>query len=279
MRPRRAGLLADYIPSAAFSAAFVFVLLTAFGFDSSSILSVSQAHAAEPSSARVAWVVDGDTAVLANGERVRYLGIDAPERGEPFYDEAKARNKALVKSRVIRLEVCKETPRDKYGRLLAYVYADGVDVGATLLGEGLARPLVIPPCGLPKAAEFRAAAAMAASKGAGVWSFEGGGAGKARAVVIAPGEAQRRIGEVVTIRGAAARVNRTKKALFIRFGPDGPGAFTAVVFAEGLAAFKSAGIDTSGFKKGMTLSVTGKVRSYEGRAEIIIRTPSQLKGD
>ncbi|MES0396950.1 MAG: thermonuclease family protein, partial [Syntrophobacteria bacterium] len=51
---------------------------------------------------KVHWVDDGDTIVVAGGERVRYLGINTPEvahkdePGEPFGDEAKAFNKKLV---------------------------------------------------------------------------------------------------------------------------------------------------------------------------------------
>ncbi|MBI3003638.1 MAG: thermonuclease, partial [candidate division NC10 bacterium] len=52
---------------------------------------------------RVVRVLDGDTAVLASGERVRYLGINAPETGEPFAAEATARNAALVAGRTVTL--------------------------------------------------------------------------------------------------------------------------------------------------------------------------------
>jgi endonuclease YncB( thermonuclease family) len=96
---------------------------------------------------KVRWVDDGDTIVVAGGERVRYLGINTPEvahkdePGEPFGDEAKAFNKKLVQGRWINLELA-EQQRDHYGRLLAYVFlADGTFVNGVLVRQGYAHLL------------------------------------------------------------------------------------------------------------------------------------------
>ncbi|MEE8620541.1 MAG: thermonuclease family protein [Syntrophobacteria bacterium] len=96
---------------------------------------------------KVHWVDDGDTIVVAGGERVRYLGINTPEvahkdePGEPFGDEAKAFNKKLVQGRWINLELA-EQQRDPYGRLLAYVFlADGTFVNGKLVRQGYAHLL------------------------------------------------------------------------------------------------------------------------------------------
>jgi micrococcal nuclease len=94
--------------------------------------------------ARVTRVLDGDTVVLDSGERVRYLGINTPEAGQPFAAEATARNAALVRGRTVTLETDTEV-RDQYGRLLAFVSVGGISVSATLLREGLAHVLLIPP--------------------------------------------------------------------------------------------------------------------------------------
>jgi len=124
--------------------------------------------------AKVRRVVDGDTVVIEGGEKVRYVGIDTPERGEPFYGEAKKRNISLVAGRQVRLVVCDAEPRDKYGRLLAFVYAADVFVNRTLVEEGLARRLIIPPCGLPVAREFRRLEQNAREKGLGLWAHRAG---------------------------------------------------------------------------------------------------------
>ena len=98
--------------------------------------------------AKVSLVIDGDTVVLDNGEYVRYLGIDTPEEGEPFYWAAKRLNRKLVWRKTVYLEVGEER-RDGYGRLLAYIWVeqDGewILVNEEILRHGLARLLVIWP--------------------------------------------------------------------------------------------------------------------------------------
>ena len=93
----------------------------------------------------VVRVIDGDTIVLANDERIRYIGIDTPEQGRPYYQETKAKNQELVKGKVVGLELDVQE-RDEYGRLLAYVWLDsGIMVNAELLRTGYTQILTIPP--------------------------------------------------------------------------------------------------------------------------------------
>ena len=66
-----------------------------------------------------------------------YAGIRPPYRGEPFYEQALQRNRALVDGRRIRLRFGK-TNRDRKGRLFAYVFVGDVFVNETLVREGLA---------------------------------------------------------------------------------------------------------------------------------------------
>lgn len=98
----------------------------------------------------VIHVVDGDTIVLENSESVRYLGVDTPETHHPvrglecYGPEATERNMELVEGKLIRLEK-DQTDRDRYGRLLRYVYVDGVFVNAKLVEEGYAYSSYYPP--------------------------------------------------------------------------------------------------------------------------------------
>ncbi|MGD9272213.1 MAG: thermonuclease family protein [Syntrophobacterales bacterium] len=108
---------------------------------------ISPAADADSLRAKVRWVDDGDTIVLAGGERVRYLGINTPEvanqdkPAEPFANEAKAFNKKLVQGRWINLELA-EQQRDRYGRLLASVFlSDGTFVNGELVRRGYAHLL------------------------------------------------------------------------------------------------------------------------------------------
>lgn len=129
--------------------------------------------------ARVVRVVDGDTIVVALGgrqERVRYIGVDTPETVKPqtpvqcFGKAASAANRRLVAGRRVRL-VADVEARDRYGRLLAYVYRepDGLFVNAELVRRGFATVATFPP-NVRHAARLRALAAQARRAGRGLWS-------------------------------------------------------------------------------------------------------------
>jgi len=129
--------------------------------------------------AQVVRVVDGDTIrVRLDGrtERVRYIGVDTPESVKPgtpvqcYAKRAAAANAALVAGRSVRL-VGDVEQRDRYGRLLAYVYRarDGLFVNAELVRRGYATVLTIPP-DVRFAERFRALAAEARRAGRGLWS-------------------------------------------------------------------------------------------------------------
>ena len=94
--------------------------------------------------ALVTSVIDGDTVELADGRRVRYLGIDTPESGEYYAEEATARNKELVEGKTVELQRG-DRDQDEYGRLLRYVYVDGVFVNAELIAQGYAKAYIFDP--------------------------------------------------------------------------------------------------------------------------------------
>ena len=97
--------------------------------------------------ADVARVVDGDTVVLRDGRRLRYIGIDTPEIGdnvELYGPQATEYNDKLVEGRRVVLE--RDTSnKDRFGRLLRYVYVDGILVNAELVREGYAVARVYSP--------------------------------------------------------------------------------------------------------------------------------------
>ena len=101
-------------------------------------------YAAETEKVIIKEALDGDTVVLEDGRRVRYLGINTTEWQEPFSLKAKRRNKALANNRKAKLEF--DTRKfDSYGRLLAYIYVNNEMVNSKLVKEGLAHVLIIPP--------------------------------------------------------------------------------------------------------------------------------------
>lgn len=126
--------------------------------------------------ADVVRVVDGDTIeVDLDGriEDVRYIGVDTPETvkpGEPVQcwgPQASAFNHRLVDRETVRLVFDREL-RDVYGRLLAYVYADGLFVNAELVRDGYARTLEIPP-NTSRAEQLARLEQEAGEAGVGLW--------------------------------------------------------------------------------------------------------------
>lgn len=99
---------------------------------------------------KVARVIDGDTIELENGERVRYIGIDTPETVDPrkpvqcFGKEASAKNKELVEGKTVRLQK-DTTDRDKYNRLLRYVWVGDKFINLELVRQGFAYSYSYPP--------------------------------------------------------------------------------------------------------------------------------------
>ncbi len=95
-------------------------------------------YASETFTGKCVGVADGDTiSVMRDGRavKVRLEGIDCPERGQDFSSTAKTYTSALVYGKTVEMRV---TGTDKYGRVLAVVYADGTNVNLSLVQAGLA---------------------------------------------------------------------------------------------------------------------------------------------
>jgi micrococcal nuclease len=102
----------------------------------------------------VTRVVDGDTIYVRIGgdriEKVRYIGMDTPEvhhptaGKQPGAHDAMEVNRRLVARQTVRLELDVQE-RDRYGRLLAYVYVGEMMVNAELVKQGYAPVMTVPP--------------------------------------------------------------------------------------------------------------------------------------
>ena len=106
-----------------------------------------QAQPAAYELATLLRVIDGDTIdVELNGERqrVRYIGMNTPERGEHCFDEATEANIDLVAGKIVKL-VKDVSETDRYGRLLRYVYVGDVFVNRALVAEGFAEAVLYRP--------------------------------------------------------------------------------------------------------------------------------------
>jgi micrococcal nuclease len=126
-----------------------------------------------PSHGVIARVIDGDTAVLESGEKIRYLLINAPETTNGHTDcfgaNAAQFNSDLVLGKDVELAYDSECT-DIYGRLLAYVTIGGQDVNALEVQRGYACVLYIPPDGEARHVEFKSYETEAKAAGRGMWS-------------------------------------------------------------------------------------------------------------
>ena len=113
-------------------------------------------------------VIDGDTFTLTTGEKVRLIGIDAPEKGDYYYNESKQALKELVEGKIVFLE--KDISNtDKYDRLLRYVYVDGISVNFDLISNGFVQAKEYPP-DIKYAIELKQAEDDAKANNFGIWS-------------------------------------------------------------------------------------------------------------
>ncbi len=121
----------------------------------------------------VVRVVDGDTIEIEDGERVRYIGVNTPESVDPrrkvqcFGKEASAYNKGLVEGKRVRLEPDVED-RDRYGRLLRYVWLGDTMINEQLVADGYAQIMTFPP-NVKYAERFREAQTEAREAKRGLW--------------------------------------------------------------------------------------------------------------
>ena len=121
--------------------------------------------------AEVTYVFDGDTIEVGldgRAYRLRYIGVDTPEREEPYYQEAFDFNRDLVEGQTVTL-VRDVSETDQYGRLLRYVYLDdGTFVNAAIIRAGMGRLVTFPP-DVAQTEYLKGQQAEARDAGAGMW--------------------------------------------------------------------------------------------------------------
>lgn len=129
---------------------------------------------------KVTRVVDGDTIIIDyNGkeERVRLIGVDTPESVHPnaeknteFGKTASNFTKQYLENKYVKIELDVQE-RDKYGRLLSYVYLDDVMYNKILLQEGYAKIATYPP-NVKYVNDFTEIQKEAQSNKKGLWGLE-----------------------------------------------------------------------------------------------------------
>jgi micrococcal nuclease len=228
----------------------------------------------------VKGVIDGDTVILQGVDTpLRYLEIDTPEiltdesPGDPISQEARDLNESLVYGKRVKLEFDKEK-YDQYGRMLAYVFVDGVFVNQEMVRNGLARALVIRPN--DKYADLiREAENQAKRERKGIW----GNIDKINPppenerFLIKPSQAARYNGQRVVVRGKIVDSRKSRKVVVL----DMENELDVVVFSGDLENFTFFGIAPERYYVGRPVEVIGRVKMYKGKPEIIVSHPISIR--
>jgi micrococcal nuclease len=114
-------------------------------------------------------VLSGELIKLSEGERVRYIGVDAPGEGNFFFEDARQANKKLVEQKKIEIEY--DARKNSNKDLLGYVYAGDIFVNAQLLKNGFGIAYIVPP-NQKYADLFISLQKEARKKRRGIWAFE-----------------------------------------------------------------------------------------------------------
>lgn len=227
-------------------------------------------------SVKVKAVIDGDTIILSNNQKVRYIGLDTPEvflktgagfeyAPKSFAEEAKEFNRQMVEGKVVRLEFDVEK-KDKYHRLLAYCFADGEMVNAKLLRNGLAMLYTSVP-NIKYVDLLVKSQQQAREDGINLWL-----PGR----IIPQEKAAQYIGELASVEGRVLKVKMTNSAVHLNFGRDFRQDFSIVIFKDDLRLFNERKIDLEKDYQGRLVRVSGLVKEYNG-PEIIVRHPAQIE--
>lgn len=158
----------------------VLAFLMAVLFLSGCSTTIDTQETTERIKAEITRVVDGDTMKVAIGDKeetIRLLLVDTPETKhpdlpvQPFGPEASQFAKEQLENKQVQLEL-DVSERDKYGRLLVYLWKDDVMFNELLLQEGLARVAYVYPPNIKYVDQFREIQQEAQQQEIGIWSIE-----------------------------------------------------------------------------------------------------------
>lgn len=230
----------------------------------------------------VTRVIDGDTIEVeidGERERVRYIGMNTPElRDErPEVRElavaATEANARLVAGRTVRLELDVEK-RDRYGRLLAYVWVGDTMVNEALVLSGHAAPYTFPP-NVRHVDRFVAAARQARESHRAEPTED---AGQEVSGSITPLEAAAHIGDVATVCGYVAStryLTRGRRPTFLNLGRPYPDHdLTVVIWGADRAKF---GVAPERAFRNKDVCVTGRIEAYRGKPQIVVREAGAVR--
>jgi len=121
--------------------ALVALLTLIVGFFSGNYYS-QQKQSGLTTQATVTRIIDGDNLELSNGQSIRLYGINCPEKNQPLYQDAVALTTKLALNQPIRIEYQPNYAKDRWGRVLGYVFIGDTHLNLELVKSGLCEVVV-----------------------------------------------------------------------------------------------------------------------------------------
>ena len=218
-------------------------------------------------------IIDGDTFRLETGEKVRLIGIDAPELSQPGGEMSREYLTHLILGKGITLEKGYED-RDKYNRLLRFVYIDDVCINEEMVRQGYAEARYMSSED-PRSEYYIQLEMEAETAKAGLWSdsiFQPRSHLAWNDVpVISWKDAHKYYNQYVVVEGTIVNTYSSGTVCFLNF--DMNYQFTAVIFASDFLGFP---FIPEVFYLGRKVHIIGIIKEYNGSPEIIVKTPDQI---
>jgi micrococcal nuclease len=220
-------------------------------------------------------IIDGDTFRLVTGDTVRLIGIDAPELSQPGGEMSREYLAQLIVGKRITLERGYED-RDKYNRLLRFVYTNDLCINEEMIRQGYAEARYLPEN--PICEYYLQLEIQAEDKKAGLWSdniFQPRSCldWDANLPVISWSEAENYYNQYVIIEGIIINTYNSGIVCFLNFHKNYQYC-TAVIFACDIPGFP---YPPDTYYLGKNVQIIGIIKEYRGSPEIIVKTPEQIK--
>ena len=220
-------------------------------------------------------VIDGDTIRLDTGETVRLIGIDAPELSQPGGEMSRQYLAHLILGQKITLDKGYED-RDKYNRLLRFVYIGTTCVNEEMIRQGYAEARYLSPDD-PIREYYIQLEIEAEIERAGLWSdniFQPRSQLDWDSLpVIDWSDAHKYYNQYVVVEGTIVKTYNSGIVCFLNFHMN-YNYFTAVIFASDFPEFAE---PPEFFYSGKRVLIIGIIKMYKGSPEIIVKTPDQIR--
>jgi micrococcal nuclease len=220
-------------------------------------------------------VIDGDTFRLETGETVRLIGIDVPELSQPGGEKSREYLTHLILNKGVTLEKGYED-RDKYNRLLRFVYIDDVCINEEMIRQGYAEARYMSSEDTRREHYLKLEMEAEIAK-AGLWSeniFQPRSnlRWEDKIPVIDWKDAHKYYNQYVIIEGTIVNIYNSGTVCFLNF--DTNKYFTAVIFASDFLRFP---MPPDVFYLGKKVYIIDIIKEYNGFPEIIVKTPQQIR--